>query len=64
MHLIQFKLKIDFSDSKCNLFLSFKVKFIFLPDENFLTISYIIDDVVVVFPSSKTSILFNLMNKY
>ena len=32
-------------------------KFIFFPEENFLTISYIIDDDVVVFPSSKTSIL-------
>ena len=56
-HLIQFKLKIDFSDSKCNLLLSFKVKLIFFPEENFLTISYIIEEVVVVFPSSKTSIL-------
>ena len=55
---MQFRLKIDFSDSKCNLLPSVKFKFIFFPEENFLTISYMMDDVVVVFPSSKTSILF------
>ena len=38
---------------------SVKDKFIFLPEENFLIISYIIEDVVVVLPSSKTSTLFN-----
>ena len=50
--LKQFRLKIDFSDSKCSLFSSLLEKFIFLPDENFLTISYIIEDEVVVLPSS------------
>ena len=37
--------------------MSVKVKFIFFPEENFLTISYIIADVVVILPSSKTSTL-------
>ena len=37
--LIQFKLKTDFSDSKCNLLSPSLEKLIFLPDENFLTIS-------------------------
>ena len=53
--LIQFKLKSDFSDSRCNLFSPKVEKLIFLPDENFLTISYVIEDEVVVFPSSKIS---------
>ena len=47
--------KIDFSDSKCSLLESVKVKLIFLPEVNFLIMSYIIDEVVVVLPSSKTS---------
>ena len=35
-----------------------KLRLIFFPVENFLTMSYIIDDDVVVFPCSKTSISF------
>ena len=50
-------LKIDFFDSKCNLLESVKFKLIFCPEANFLTISYIIEEVVVVLPSSNTSIL-------
>ena len=55
--LIQFKLKTDFSDSKRSLFSPIFEKFIFFPDENFLTISYIIDEDDVIFPSSITSTL-------
>ena len=52
---MQFKLKIDFSDSSCSLFSLGFEKFILLPEENFLTISYVIDDEVVVLPSSNIS---------
>ena len=55
---MQLRLKIDFSDSKCNLLVSVKFRLIFFPEESFLTISYMVEDVVVVFPSSKTSTLF------
>ena len=53
--LIQFKLKSDLSDSKCILFSPTLEKLIFFPEENFLTISYIIEEEVVVLPSSNTS---------
>ena len=49
---MQFKLKVDLSDSIFNLFSFGFEKSILLPAENFLTISYIIDDDLVVFPSS------------
>ena len=54
---MQLRLKIDFSDSKCNLFSLLNDKLIFFPEENFLTMSYIIDAVVVVLPSSIISTL-------
>ena len=57
--LIQFKLKSDFSDSKCILPSPTLEKLIFFPEENFLTISYIIDEEVVVFPCSNIS-TFNI----
>ncbi|SVA44774.1 uncharacterized protein METZ01_LOCUS97628 [marine metagenome] len=40
------------SDSNWSLFSPLKEKLIFFPDENFLIISYKIEDVVVVLPSS------------
>ena len=42
---------------------SVNVKLIFFPDENFLIISYIVDEVVVVLPSSKTSTLAKQVEK-
>ena len=60
---IQFRLKIDFSDSSFTLFSPDKLKFIFFPELNFLIISYIVEDVVVVLPSSKIStFLISLIN--
>ena len=56
---MQFKLKIDFSDSTCNLLISVRERFIFFPELNFLIISYMIEEVVVVLPSSRISTLFN-----
>ena len=53
----QFRLKIDLSDSRCNLFSLELEKLILLPEENFLTISYMIEEDVVVFPSSSISTL-------
>ena len=50
---------MDFSDSTCNLLTSVRVRLIFFPDVNFLIMSYIIDEVVVVFPSSRISTLFS-----
>ena len=55
--LMQFKLKTDLSDSKCNLFSLRLEKFILLPDVNFLTMSYIIEEEDVVLPSSNISTL-------
>ena len=44
--------KTDLSDFNWSLFSSLKEKLIFFPDGNFLIISYKIEDVVVVLPSS------------
>ena len=55
---MQFKWKTDFSDSNWSLFSPLKEKLIFFPEENFLIISYKIDEVVVVVPSSWISISF------
>ena len=38
---------------------SYPLKLIFFPDVNFLIMSYIIDEVVVVFPSSRISTLLS-----
>ena len=60
--LRQFRLKTDLSDLDVVYLSPFKVRLIF-PDDNFLTISYIVEDTVVVFPSSNTSTLFTLWIK-
>ena len=51
--LIEFKLNRDLFDSSCNLLSPVFSKFIWLPEGIFLTISNIIDEEVVVLPSSK-----------
>ena len=50
---MQFRLNAEFSDSKWILLLPSYEKFISFPELNFLTISYIIEDCVVVLPSSR-----------
>jgi len=58
--LIQFRLNTEFSDSKFSLASPTSENVIFFPVDIFLTISYIIDDDVVVFPSSSIFMFFIL----
>ena len=54
---MQFNLNFDFSDSSCILFSDRLSTFIFFPELNFLTISYIMREFVVVLPSFSISTL-------